>query len=185
MLRKGVLIFIDDILVRSSDEDTHVQLLRQVFQLLEKHVLKIKRSKCTFASPKLRYLGHEISGDGVRTDSRNVAAVQNWPVPTNVREVRGFLGLAGYYRKFVKGFAVTCRPLTDLLKKGVIFTWTELEDGAFRALQQALISAHVLALPDFKKTFELETDASDLGIGAVLIIPGNIQSGSSAARWDP
>lgn len=139
-----------------------------MFQLLQEHGLKVKRAKCSFARPKLRYLGHEISGEGVRTDDRNITAVQNWPVPHNVKEVRGFLGLAGYYRKFVHGFAITSRPLTDLLKKGVVFRWTELEDGAFRALQHALVTAPVLALPDFTKTFELETDASDLGIGAVL-----------------
>ena len=97
--------------------------------------MKIKYNKCTFASSKLLYLGHEISGDGVRTDEKNIAAVQKWHVPTNVKEVRGFLSLAGYYRKFVRGFAITSRPFTDLLKKGTVFRWTELEDGAFRALQ--------------------------------------------------
>uniref|UniRef100_A0A453EC58 Reverse transcriptase domain-containing protein n=2 Tax=Aegilops tauschii subsp. strangulata TaxID=200361 RepID=A0A453EC58_AEGTS len=168
LLRKGVLVFIDDILIHSEDEDSHLSLLQQVFQLLQKHSLKVKLSKCSFAQPKLVYLGHEISGDGVRTDHKNILAVQQWPVPSNIKEVRGFLGLAGYYRKFVRGFAVTSRPLTDLLKKGVVFRWTYLEDGAFRALQQALVTAPVLALPNFTKTFELETDALDQGIGAVL-----------------
>lgn len=144
LLWKGVLVFIDDILIHSADEDAHLRLLRQVFQLLKDHNLKIKRNKCSFARPKLMYLGHEISGDGVRTDQKNIATVQNWPVPTNVKGVRGFLGLAGYYRKFVHGLAVTCWPLTDLLKKGVIFRSTELEEGAFRALQEALIVPRVL-----------------------------------------
>ena len=109
----------------------------------------------------------------MRTDHKNILAVQQWPVPSNIKEVRGFLGLAGYYRKFVRGFAVTSRPLTDLLKKGVVFRWTYLEDGAFRALQQALVTAPVLALPNFTKTFELETDALDQGIGAVLSQDGH------------
>lgn len=168
LLHHGVLVFIDDILFYSGDLASHIRLLRQVFQLLQYHNLKIKHSKCTFARPQLLYLGHEISGDGVRIDEKNIATVQQWPVPTNVKEVRGFLGLAGYYRKFVRGFAITSRPLTDLLKKGTVFRWTELEEGAFRALQQALVTAPVLALPNFSKTFELETDASDLGIGVVL-----------------
>lgn len=168
LLRKGVLVFIDDILVHSEDEPTHVRLLRQVFQILKQHQFKINRSKCSFARPSLTYLGHEISGDGVRTDRKNIRAVENWPTPTSVKEVRGFLGLAGYYRKFVRQFGVISRPLTDLLKKNIVFRWTNLEETAFAALKTALTSAPVLALPDFAKPFELETDASDLGIGAVL-----------------
>ena len=113
-------------------------------------------------------MGHEISGDGVRTDHKNVVAVAKWPTPTTVKEVRGFLGLAGYYRKFVRNFGITSRPLTDLLKKNTVFRWTELEETAFQELKRALITAPVLALPDFKVQFELETDASDKGIGAVL-----------------
>lgn len=97
LLRKGVLVFIDDILVHSSDMDTHLRLLHQVFRLLKEHNLKINRGKCSFARPSLLYLGHVISKEGVRTDAKNIAAVQTWPTPTTVKEVRGFLGLAGYY----------------------------------------------------------------------------------------
>jgi hypothetical protein len=117
----------------------------------------------------LTYLGHEISGDGVRTDPKNIQAVRLWPTPSNLKEVRGFLGLAGYYRKFVRDFGIINRPLTDLLKKSSVFRWTELENASFTALKHALISAPVLALPDFSLTFEIETDASDRGIGAVLL----------------
>lgn len=165
---KGVLVFIDDILVYSATLEQHCIRLRQVFQLLDKHQLKVKMSKCTFARPSLLYLGHEISGDGMRTDNRNITAVAKWPTPSTVKEVRGFLGLAGYYRKFVRNFGITSRPLTDLLKKDTIFRWTALEEGAFQELKRALITTLVLALPDFKVQFELETDASDKGIGAVL-----------------
>lgn len=166
--RKGVLVFIDDILIHSATLERHIQLMRQVFQLLNEHQLKIKLSKCSFARTNLTYLGHEISEEGVRTDGKNVAAVQKWPTPTNVKEVRGFLGLAGYYRKFVKNFGIISRPLTDLLKKNSVFRWTELDAATFQELKTALVTAPVLALPDFSKPFELETDASDRGIGAVL-----------------
>lgn len=169
LLRKGVLVFIDDILVYSSTLDEHVTLLRQVLQLLTQHNLKVKRSKCTFAQSSLVYLGHVISCAGVSTDPKNIQAVQRWPVPVIVKEVRGFLGLAGYYRKFVRYFGVISRPLTDLLKKNVVFVWTLEHQAAFDALKASLTSAPVLALLDFHKTFEIETDASDKGVGAVLM----------------
>jgi hypothetical protein len=169
LLRKGVLVFIDDILIYSSDLATHLQLLRQVFTILTQHQLKIKRSKCKFLQPKLIYLGHEISAAGVCTDAKNISAVEKWPLPTNVKEVHRFLGLAGYYRKFVRNFGILCRPLTDLLKKHAVFRWTELEQAAFVALKQELTTAPVLALPDFTKVFEIEIDALDHGIGAVLL----------------
>jgi hypothetical protein len=121
LLRRGVLVFIDDILIYSPDISSHLSLLRQVFTLLTKHQLKIKRSKCKFCQPSLVYLGHEISADGVRTDTKNIAAVKKWPTPANVKEVRGFLGLAGYYWKFVHNFGVLSRPLIDLLKKSAVF----------------------------------------------------------------
>lgn len=173
LLRKGVLVFIDDILIYSATLTEHVQLLRQVFQLLTEHQLKVKRSKCSFAQSSLIYLGHVISHAGVSTDPKNILAVQRWPVPTNVKEVRGFLGLAGYYRKFVRHFGVISRPLTDLLKKNVVFVWTISHQQAFEALKSALTSAPVLAIPDFSKPFEIETDASDKGVGAVLMQAGH------------
>jgi hypothetical protein len=148
LLRKGVLAFIDDILIYSRDLDTHLMLLHQVFQILAHHHLRVKRNKCKFLQPSLTYLGHEISGDGMRTDPKNIQAVQSWPTPSNLKEVWGFLGLVGYYRKFVHDFGIISWPLTDLLKKSSVFRWTELEDAAFEALKHALISAPVPALPD-------------------------------------
>jgi hypothetical protein len=169
LLRKGVLVFINDILIYSKDLASHLSLLHQVFPILATHQLKVKRSKCKFLHPSLTYLGHEISGDGVRTDPKNIQAVQAWPRPSNLKEVRGFLGLAGYYRKFVCDFGIISRPLTDLFKKSSVFMWTELEETAFEALKLALILALVLALPNFTLTFKIKTDASDRGIGAVLL----------------
>lgn len=146
--------------------------LNKFFQLLQKHQLKVKCSKCTFAQPSLTYLGHVVSGAGVSTDPKNVQAVQQWAIPSNVKEVRGFLGLAGYYQKFVRHFVVLSRPLTDLLKKHAVFLWTAKHQLALDTLKKALTSAPVLALPDFSKTFEIETDASDRGVGAVLMQAG-------------
>lgn len=111
-LRKGVLVFIDDILIYSRTLEDHIRLLRAVFSVLTEQKLKVKRSKCVFAQSSLTYLGHVISAQEVSTDARNIQSVLNWPVPSNVKEIRGFLGLAGYYRKFVRYFGLLSRPLS-------------------------------------------------------------------------
>jgi len=133
----------------------------------------VKLSKCSFAQQQLAYLGHIISGKGVATDPAKISAIVQWPVPSFVKELRSFLGLAGYYRKFVKHFAVLAKPLTSLLKKQVLLVWTQDHDTAFQLLKQALVSAPVLAMPDFSKTFCVETDASNCGVGAVLLQQGH------------
>jgi hypothetical protein len=173
LLRKGVLVFIDDILVYSKTMEEHCQLLRQVLELLHQHQLKVKKSKCSFARSKLVYLGHVIGADGVAIDPKNIAAVQRWVAPTTVKEVRGFLGLAGYYHKFVRNFGQISRPLTDLLKKDHEFCWDERAESAFQQLKQALITAPILAIPDFNKPFVVETDASAGGVGAILSPDGH------------
>lgn len=111
-LRKGVLVFIDDILIYSRTLEDHIRLLRAVFSVLTEQKLKVKRSKCVFAQSSLTYLGHVISAQEVSTDARNIQSVLNWPVPSNVKEIRGFLGLAGYYRKFVRYFGLLSRSLS-------------------------------------------------------------------------
>jgi hypothetical protein len=160
LLRKCVLVFLDDILVYSPTLETHVRHLHQVLQLLQQHKLHAKLSKCTFAQLELSYLGHRISRTGVAIEQDKISKVQDWPIPLNVKELRGFLGLAGYYCKFVHNYGIITRPLTELLRKNTQFLWTPAANSAFCALKQALTSAPVLALSDFTKRFVIETDAS-------------------------
>jgi hypothetical protein len=144
-----------------------------VLQLLQQDKWQVKFSKCSFAQRKIDYLGHVISGDGVATNPAKITAIEGWPVPENTKMLRSFLGLVGYYRKFVRNFGIICKPLTELLKKHSLFQWTSVHQDAFTALKQTLVHAPVLTLPDFSKQFILETDASDMGVGAVLMQQGH------------
>jgi transposase InsO family protein len=153
--------------------ESHVQNLQEVLVLLAADQWKIKRSKCSFAHNTIAYLGHVISSHGVATDPSKIEAISSWHVPANTKELRSFLGLAGYYMKFVQHFGAISQPLTSLLKKGVLFIWTMDHQVAFQALKHALVLAPVLALPNFTKPFIIETDASDGGVGAVLMQVGH------------
>ena len=172
LLRKGVLVFMDDILIYTSTLTEHAALLTTVLQILSDHKLFAKPSKCSFAQTTIEYLGHVISSLGVSTNPQKILAVQNWPTPACVKDVRGFLGLSGYYRRFIKHYGLISKPLTLLLKKGTPFIWSSVTQSAFETLKNALVTTPVLALPQFDKSFTLETDASDSGIGAVLMQGG-------------
>lgn len=167
-LRKFVLVFFDDILVFSRSKEEHVGHVKVVLQLLAQHQLYVNSKKCEFGAAQVAYLGHKISKSGVEVDFSKVQSMIDWPTPRNVKELRGFLCLTGYYRKFIRGYAKIANPLTNQLKRDK-YSWTEQATQAFNTLKQAMIQAPILALPDFEKVFVIETDASGFGVGAVLL----------------
>lgn len=164
-LRKFVLVFFDDILVFSHTFDAHVSHLRTV--LLENKLFP-KQSKCVFRCQEVKYLGVLIFGHGVRTDPKKAKAMQQWPIPTSIKALRGFLELTGYYRNFIKDFGLIAALLTAFLKKDS-FHWSHRAEKAFDALKQAISSPPVLALPNFSKPFVVKCDASRFGLGAILM----------------
>ena len=171
-LRKFILVFFDDILMYSRSLQDHLQHLESTFQVLQQNFLLAKKSKCYFAQERIEYLGHFISAEGVSTDPENIMAIQKWPQPQNVSQLRGFLGLTRYYRRFVKGYGSICKPLTTLLKKNQ-FHWNQEATDAFQTLKMTMITPPVLALPNFFEDFIIETNAFGIGIGAVLMQKGH------------
>ena len=149
-LDKFVILFIDDILVYSSNPEEHAEHLRTVLQILREPQLYAKFSKCHFWLDKVAFLGHVISAEGISVDPQKIEAIVNWKPPINVSEVRSFLGLAGYYRKFVEGFSKIETPLTNLLKKDKKFEWSDTCQHIFEELKQRLTTTPVLALPSGK-----------------------------------
>ena len=171
-LRRFVLVFFDDILIYDKTCADHLRHLRAVFSELRHHQLFVKRTKCAFGATSVAYLDHVISEVGVTMDPAKVQAIHEWPVPRSAWAVRGFLGLAGYYRKFVHNFGTIAALLTALLKRDG-FEWSEAAAAAFDALKTAISSAPILAMPDFAKPFIVECDTSSHGIGAVLVQEGH------------
>eukprot|EP00253_Pinus_taeda_P011892 PITA_11892 len=158
-LRKFVLLFFDDILIYSKSWKDHVEHVDRVLQLLEEKQLYAKRSKRFFGVQEVEYLGHIVSHEGVKVDPSKIKAFKEWKIPTSIKHLRGFLGLTGYYHKFVKNYGRIAAPLTTLLKKDA-FSWTSEATKAFEHLKEAMCQAPVLATPDFTKTFIVECDAS-------------------------
>ena len=162
------LVYLDDILIHARSFADHLRHLRLVLDRLRSAGLKLSAKKCFLFQHRVKYLGHIISKEGVSMDGEKVESVLAWPVPTNARELRSFLGLCSYYRRFVRGFADIARPLHQLTEKNRSFEWTEVAAKAFASLKQALTTAPVLGYPIPGEQYLLDTDASDVGIGAVL-----------------
>ncbi|WVZ63300.1 hypothetical protein U9M48_012941 [Paspalum notatum var. saurae] len=173
-LDKFVVVFIDDILIYSKTEAEHEEHLRLVLQRLREHKLYAKFSKCKFWIDEVRFLGHDVSRGGIAVDPSKVSTVTNWKVPEIPKEVRGFLGLAGYYRRFIENFSKIAKPMTSLLEKDAEFRWTSAQQAAFDELKKRLTTAPVLALPDQQKKFIVYCDASRDGLGCVLMQEGKV-----------
>jgi transposase InsO family protein len=176
-------IYLDDVIIFSRSYEEHLDRLQQVFDRLRATGFKLSPKKCSFFKRKVKYVGHIVSGEGVEPDPEKIERVRSWPTPTTPEDVRRFLGFVGYYRRFVKDFSKIARPLTDLMpspkktsksKKSSKtdtrppWTWGPKETKAFQLLKDALTSQSVLGYPNFSKPFELHTDASQQGLGAVL-----------------
>ena len=168
-LSRYCLVYLDDIVVFSPSPEEHMRHLRAVLQRLREHQLFAKASKCRFAQRKISFLGHEVSAEGIAPDGSKVQVVKDWPTPRNVKDLRSFMGLAQYFRKFIQGFSTLTAPLTSLFRKGATWKWAEPQHAAFMGLKHALTSAPVLKLPDPGLEFSVVSDASSVGVGAVLM----------------
>ncbi|WVZ58317.1 hypothetical protein U9M48_008598 [Paspalum notatum var. saurae] len=164
-----VVVYFDDILIYSKSLHEHMDHLRAVFDALRAARLFGNIEKCTFCTDRVSFLGYVVTPRGIEVDEAKVQAIRSWPTPTTVSQVRSFHGLAGFYRRFVPNFSTIAAPLNELTKKGVPFHWGKTRDDAFNLSKDRLTHAPLLQLPDFGKTFELECDASGVGIGGVLM----------------
>ena len=175
LVGKHVFIYLDDILIASRNAEEHAQHLEEVLSILEKHKLYAKQSKCSFNMSEVHYLGHIVGSGGVRPDPKKLQVVQDWPTPNTAHDVRAFLGLTQYFRRFIKDYSLIAAPLHKLLQKDSQCTWTQQCEQAFLTLKQALLTAPVLAVPDYDAPYQLEvwTDASNTAVGAVLMQDGH------------
>jgi hypothetical protein len=162
------MVYMDDILVMGETLKEHNDKLREVFSYLKQWNIKIEPDKCEFLKAELNYLGHVITAEGIKPDPKKISSVVNFPVPKNTTDVKSFLGLSGYYRKFIDKFSAITKPLTELLKKDTPWSWSEKEQTSFEILKEKLTTSPVLQYPDFTKSFILTTDASGYAIGAIL-----------------
>jgi hypothetical protein len=168
-----VVVYIEDILICSGSLEEHAEHLRKVFQRLRENKLYAKLEKCKFEVKEVDFLGHKITQEGLKMDNHKVKEILDWEPPKSVPTLKSFLGLASYYRKFIKNFAKMVALLTNLLKKSNgTYEWDGACDEAFETLKGILVKAPVLKLPDFDKDFEIHSDASDFVIGGVLVQEG-------------
>ena len=165
---KYAMVYIDDLCIFSATFEEHLVHIEDVFTRLKAAKLKLHPKKCKFAVDKVHYLGHVLTPHGIQPNPEKVEAIENYPIPTKVKQVRAFMGMLGYYRKFIRDFGIIARPLYDLTKKDVKFKWSEECNTAFLTLKKKMISSEVLSFPNFNKKFYLATDASQIAIGACL-----------------
>ncbi|GJS25494.1 putative reverse transcriptase domain-containing protein [Tanacetum coccineum] len=168
-LDKFVIVFIDDILIYSKSKKEHEEHLRQILKLLKKEELYAKFSKCEFWISRVQFLGHVIDYRGIHVDPAKIESIKDWASPKTPTEIRQFLGLAGYYRRFIEGFSKIAKTMTKLTQKGVKFDWGDKQEAAFQLLKQKLCSAPILALPEGSEDFITYCDASKKGLGVVLM----------------
>jgi hypothetical protein len=180
-LDKFLVVFIDDILVYSRNEEEHSVHLHVVLQHLRDHRLYAKLSKCEFWLKEIKFLGHTISQDGIAVDPGKVQEVMNWKPPTTVSQIRSFLGLAENYRRFIPDFSWIVKPMTELLKKGAKFEWGQKCEDAFHILREHLTTSPVLAQPDNNKPFDVYCDASGTGLVCVLMQDNRVIAYASRA----
>ncbi|GJW75187.1 reverse transcriptase domain-containing protein [Tanacetum coccineum] len=168
-LDKFVIVFIDDILIYSKTQEEHIEHLRLVLEFLKKEKLYAKFSKCEFWQREVQFLGHAINGNGIHVDPSKIEAVKNWKAPRTLTKVRSFLGLAGYYRRFIDNFSKIAKSHTILTQKSKTFNWGEEQECAFQTLKDKLCNAPILDLPDGSKDFVVYCDASRIRLGCVLM----------------
>ena len=167
-----VVVYIDDLLIftKTDNQEEHNKIVLEVLRQLEEHHLFVKPEKCSFRVKEVEFLGITVSAEGIKMNDDKVKAILEWPTLKTVHGVCSFLGLANFYRRFIKDYAQVARPLNDLTKKDQAFEWKESQQTAFDTLKQRFTTAPILAFPDIDKQFHLETDASDFATGAVLSI---------------
>jgi ribonuclease HI len=182
-LDRFVVVFIDDNLIYSKSDSDHEEHLRLVLQNLRDNQLYAKFSKCEFWIGKVPFLGHIISNRGILVDPTKVKEIMEWSVPTTVTEIQSFLGLAGYYRRFIEGFSKIAKPMTSLLEKRREFKWDEKCQDSFDQLKKRLMSPPVLVMPDLQKGFDIYCDACGQGLGCVLMQEGHVIAYVSRQLW--
>jgi hypothetical protein len=169
---KFVMVYFDDILIYSKSLDEHIDHLRAVFGALCEARLFANLEKFTFCTDRVAFLGYVVTPPGIEVDEVKIEAIKSWPIPATLTQLRSFLSLAGFYRRFMRDFSTVAAPLNDLTKKGVPFYLGATQEHSFNTLIDKLTHAPLLQLPNFGKTFELECDASGIGIGGVLLQEG-------------
>jgi hypothetical protein len=183
-LDKFIVVFIDDILIYSKTEEDHADHLRVILQRLRDHHLYAKFSKCEFWLDSVKFLGHIISSEGISVDPTKVQEVMDWKPPTSVHQICSFLGLVGYYHRFIPDFSKIAKPMTELLKKEAKFHWSDKCEEAFHTLRKLLTTAPILAQLDSAKPFDVYCDASGTGLGCVLMQNNRIIAYASRALWN-